>query len=354
MKRYIVYVLLVLSGFCVSCDEYLKTKTYGEILPETTEDYASLLHTHLYNIEAGTSEKILGNFNDVLRWECFSDNLNASLSTSVKNTPIYVGSYISSAIYRFNNLFQVVKDANVVLDNVKGKDSELDKKITAIAYTLRAVVYYNMMRELCEPYEKQRATEIMGVPIVDHFDMEAKPGRGNIQETVDFIVEDLKKAISLNQVDEKYIFTVDVAKAYLAKTYFWAQDWKNAVSTAKELLDKGHSVIYFTAFQLFDIFEKDTFQKDAAASAAGQNIFDCDLLIIDDLGTELANSFTASRLFLCLNERMLRQKSTLISTNLSIDQLADVYSERICSRIFSSYTMIKLFGDDIRLKKKLH
>ena len=76
--------------------------------------------------------------------------------------------------------------------------------------------------------------------------------------------------------------------------------------------------------------------------------------IIDDLGAELANSFTASRLFLCLNERMLRQKSTLISTNLSIDQLADVYSERICSRIFSSYTMIKLFGDDIRLKKKLH
>ena len=55
---------------------------------------------------------------------------------------------------------------------------------------------------------------------------------------MDIIVEDLKKAISLNQVDEKYIFTVDVAKAYLAKTYFWAQDWKNAVSTAKELLDK--------------------------------------------------------------------------------------------------------------------
>lgn len=240
MKRYIVYILLIFSGFCVSCDEYLETKTYGEILPETTEDYASLIHTHLYNIEASTSDKILGNFNDVLRWECFSDNLNASLLKSVSNsyTPIYVGSYIGSAIYRFNNLFQVVRDANVVLDNVKEKDSELDKKITAVAYTLRAVLYYNMMRELCEPYEKQRATEIMGVPIVDHFDMEAKPGRGNIQETVDFIIEDLKRAISLNQIDEEYIFTVDVAKAYLARTYFWAQDWKNAVATAKELLDK--------------------------------------------------------------------------------------------------------------------
>lgn len=122
---------------------------------------------------------------------------------------------------------------------------------------------------------------------------------------------------------------------------------------AKELLDSGHSVIYFTAFQLFEIFEKSTFQKDAQASASQQTIFDCDLLIIDDLGTELANAFTTSQLFLCLNERMLRRKSTLISTNLNMDELAAVYSERTCSRIFSNYTMIKLFGDDIRIKKKL-
>ena len=92
-----------------------------------------MIHTHLYNIEASTSDKILGNFNDVLRWECFSDNLNASLSKSVSNsyTPIYVGSYIGSAIYRFNNLFQVVRDANVVLDNVKEKDSELESHLLA-------------------------------------------------------------------------------------------------------------------------------------------------------------------------------------------------------------------------------
>ncbi|MGN0342332.1 MAG: ATP-binding protein [Roseburia sp.] len=123
---------------------------------------------------------------------------------------------------------------------------------------------------------------------------------------------------------------------------------------AKELLDRGHSVIYFTSFQLFDILEKSKFQKDADAMAANQNLFDCDLLIIDDLGTEIANSFTVSQLFLCLNERMLRKKSTLISTNLHMNELADIYSERTCSRIFSCYTMIKLFGDDIRLQKKLH
>ncbi len=122
--------------------------------------------------------------------------------------------------------------------------------------------------------------------------------------------------------------------------------------SAKELLDTGQSVIYFTACQLFDILEKNKFQKDSKAEASMQHMFDCDLLIVDDLGTELANTFTVSQLFLCLNERILRKKATIISTNLGIDQLSTIYSERIFSRIVSSYTMIKLFGDDIRLQKK--
>lgn len=121
---------------------------------------------------------------------------------------------------------------------------------------------------------------------------------------------------------------------------------------AKELMDQGYSVIYFTAFQLFDILSKGVFKKDEEAIATHQNIFDCDLLIIDDLGTELTNSFTTSQLFLCLNERILRKKSTIISTNLGMNQLADIYSERVLSRISSNYTLIKLFGADIRILKR--
>ncbi|MBP3486801.1 MAG: ATP-binding protein [Roseburia sp.] len=121
---------------------------------------------------------------------------------------------------------------------------------------------------------------------------------------------------------------------------------------AKELLDRGYSVIYFTAFQLFDILGKDKFGRNENASDAHQNIFDCDLLIIDDLGTELSNSFTSSQLFLCLNERILRRKSTIISTNLRMNQLADIYSERVLSRISSSYTVMNLFGADIRILKR--
>ena len=122
---------------------------------------------------------------------------------------------------------------------------------------------------------------------------------------------------------------------------------------AKELLDKGYSVIYFTAFQLFDILSKGVFEKDADAIAAHQNIFDCDLLVIDDLGTELSNSFTTSQLFLCVNERLLRHKSTIISTNLNFNQIVDIYSERTFSRICGEYTMIKLFSQvDIRIQKQ--
>ena len=122
---------------------------------------------------------------------------------------------------------------------------------------------------------------------------------------------------------------------------------------AKELIDRSYSVIYFSAFELFDTLAKSRFGKDESADEMNEHIFDCDLLIIDDLGTELANAFTVSQLFLCLNERLLRRKSTIISTNLSLDSLVNIYSERTFSRITSNYTMLKLTGDDIRLKKKL-
>ena len=71
------------------------------------------------------------------------------------------------------------------------------------------------------------------------------------------------------------------------------------------------------------------------------HIFQCDLLIIDDLGTEMTNTFVTSQLFFVLNERILRRKSTLISTNLSLETFAETYSERIFSRISSSYTMLR-------------
>ena len=121
---------------------------------------------------------------------------------------------------------------------------------------------------------------------------------------------------------------------------------------AKALMDSGHSVLYFTSFQLFNILEKSKFHQDADAKQREEALFTCDLLIIDDLGTELANSFSVSQLFLCLNERLLRKKSTIISSNLDLDKLFDTYSERNFSRIISNYKLLKLTGADIRLQKR--
>ncbi len=123
---------------------------------------------------------------------------------------------------------------------------------------------------------------------------------------------------------------------------------------AKELIDTSFSVIYFTAAQLFDIFAQNKFgRKDEQNPDIQEHIYGCDLLIIDDLGTELPNSFTVSQLFTCLNERILRQKSTIISTNLALDDIQSIYSERTFSRISSNYTILRLTGDDIRIQKKL-
>ena len=121
---------------------------------------------------------------------------------------------------------------------------------------------------------------------------------------------------------------------------------------AKALIDQYQSVIYLSSNDLFDVFSKNKFHYDTEEEMKDmyQYILDCDLLIIDDLGTELNNTFVSSQPFYCITERLLRKKSTIISTNLSMTMLRDTYSDRISSRIISQYSIIPLYGDDIRTK----
>ena len=121
---------------------------------------------------------------------------------------------------------------------------------------------------------------------------------------------------------------------------------------AKELLDRSHSVVYFTAFQLFELLSPSHTEENDLRQRS-EAVLDSDLLILDDLGTEMLNTFTVSRLFQVLNERALRRRSTIISTNLSLKDFRDLYSERIFSRITSSYTLLKFTGSDIRIRRKI-
>lgn len=123
---------------------------------------------------------------------------------------------------------------------------------------------------------------------------------------------------------------------------------------AKELIENGHSVIYFSASGLFDTLSKYKFDYKNTENLHKiyEDLFQCDLLIIDDLGTEYTNNIINSELFSMINERHLQKKSTVISTNLSLEDFRNRYSDRIFSRITSNYDICKLTGPDIRMYKK--
>ncbi len=119
---------------------------------------------------------------------------------------------------------------------------------------------------------------------------------------------------------------------------------------AKSLIDQGRQVVYQTAYKLFEAIGNYRFAGDDAAKTRYQLLSQCDLLIIDDLGTELMNTFTHSELFNLINMRLLEQKKTIISTNLSPQELSEHYGDRIISRIIGHYHIMRFFGEDLRFK----
>jgi len=123
-------------------------------------------------------------------------------------------------------------------------------------------------------------------------------------------------------------------------------------SIAKDLLDMGKSVIYQSAPDLVDLVRKYKFDFDneEAEDEALRDIYECDLLIIDDLGTELGTQFSGLVIYNILNKRLLENKKMIISTNLDVDEIIKTYSERVSSRIFGNFLMYEFFGEDIRLK----
>ena len=119
---------------------------------------------------------------------------------------------------------------------------------------------------------------------------------------------------------------------------------------AKALIDTSHSVLYHSATGLFSALEAARFGSENrdAAKKEEAHIFECDMLVIDDLGSEFYTQFTASSLFNVINERQLAGRSTVISTNLSFDDIIFNYSERTYSRICKHYDLYKILGTDLR------
>ncbi len=126
---------------------------------------------------------------------------------------------------------------------------------------------------------------------------------------------------------------------------------------AKQLMEDGHTVLYVSANELFEeILSPYIMSSDPDAREMLRPVYELvyqsELLILDDLGTELTNSFTISQLFEIINRRMNAHHSTIISTNLSLEQMKDRYQDRIVSRIIERYEIFKIYGKNIRSIKK--
>ena len=120
---------------------------------------------------------------------------------------------------------------------------------------------------------------------------------------------------------------------------------------AQEVAGKGFSVAYESAQHLFAKFERDRFHPDEESAAAVQHLARCDLLIVDDLGTELPGNFTTAALYNIVNDRLLAGKPMIISTNLNIGEIYERYSPQIASRLQGNFQLLPFVGQDIRVLK---
>ncbi len=120
---------------------------------------------------------------------------------------------------------------------------------------------------------------------------------------------------------------------------------------ARTVAENGHAVVYESAGHLFNCMERAKFSGDEQARRDSEKYTACDLLIVDDLGTEMPGQFTTAALYSLINDRMLAKKPTIISTNLNTEDLAKRYNPQIVSRLRGNFVRVAFLGEDIRLKK---
>lgn len=194
-------------------------------------------------------------------------------------------------------------------------------------------------------YEQSRMSELIKNQNFENFDMsyyDKKPVKGFDKSPYDNMT-------SIKNYCEKYAADIDNMKKSLCfygdtglgKTFM-------SCCVAKELMKKGKTVLYISATKLFKMLNDEQFGRETDGL---DRIYDCDLLVIDDLGTENESRFNNSYLFDVINERIINNKKMIINTNLNFKGLEDKYTKRFSSRLIENFTIMLFYGEDIRKKK---
>lgn len=233
-----IYISLLCAAVLTSCTKFLDIKPYGKVIPKTAEEFSSMLHSTLEDIDYG-EETILGNVLSIADLECYADNLEANISLNEASSsylPLYIGDDLSNMQSRYANLYDAIKDCNIIIDNIEEKESRLAKDVLGTSYAIRGICYYNLLRDFCEPPINNMSG--LGVPLVTKFDMEEKPLRSTIAKTIAQVESDMLKAITYEIEDPMYRFNTDVMEGYLARLYFWTGNWEKAILYAGKVLEK--------------------------------------------------------------------------------------------------------------------
>lgn len=204
------------------------------------------------------------------------------------------------------------------------------------------------LKELCRQEQKKELTNLFGAESFEKFRLDLYPEQYDNQlkrsprEVMNRTYHDtLSYAQNFTCTSPSLLF---VGATGLGKTYLSA-------CIARTVADRGFSVSYAPVGQLMAAFENEKFRPQPDTSCT-EEYFSCDLLIIDDLGTEMTTQFTISALYQILNTRLMGAKPTIVSTNLPLGDLSARYSEQIASRLLGAYRLYKFYGDDIRFKIK--
>ncbi len=206
---------------------------------------------------------------------------------------------------------------------------------------------------LLERYRAAQAKELssllkLGQETFDSFDLDYygdAPGDGGVspRQNMELIYEaSLQYARKFSERSGSLFFTGGTG---LGKTFL-------SSCIAKVVSEKGFSVVYDTAVSIFSKFEDAKFSGSEDAREDVERYLACDLLIMDDLGTEMTSSFIVSALYNLINTRLCGKKQTIISSNLSFADMSKRYTQQIMSRLQGEYDVFRFYGKDIRLIKK--
>ena len=205
------------------------------------------------------------------------------------------------------------------------------------------------LRELCRQEQKREVSILSGGKesfaqfrldyYPDSFDRDLGV---NIRSVMEKTFQNCRRyAFTFSEKSGNLLFSGDTG---LGKTFLSA-------CIARTVAERGYSVVYESAGNLFTKLERAKFSNDEAARAEVKKYSDCDLLIIDDLGTEMPGQFTTAALYSLVNERLLSGRPMIISTNLNVEDFSRRYSPQIASRLRGSFQRQTFLGEDIRVKK---